>query len=202
MKKDDIINCFNLNKSQIYNIDLFLSKITTFNKHTNLVGRSTLEDPWDRHVLDCIQLSKYIPNKETKILDMGSGAGLPGVLLSILGYKNVLMIESTKKKGEFIKNIIKELSLSAKIQIQRIEKTNIPKQELIVSRALAPLNKLLTYTLLHSNKNTTSLFLKGRNVNKELEMAKKTFHFDFKIFTSLSLGEGQILQVKNINMKK
>ena len=98
MKKDDIINCFNLNKSQIYNIDLFLSKITTFNKHTNLVGRSTLEDPWDRHVLDCIQLSKYIPNKETKILDMGSGAGLPGVLLSILGYKNVLMIESTKKK--------------------------------------------------------------------------------------------------------
>ena len=73
-----------------------------------------------------------------------------------------------KKKGEFIKNIIKELSLSAKIQIQRIEKTNIPKQELIVSRALAPLNKLLTYTLLHSNKNTTSLFLKGRNVNKEL----------------------------------
>ena len=202
MKKDDIINCFNLNKSQIYNIDLFLSKITTFNKHTNLVGRSTLEDPWDRHVLDCIQLSKYIPNKETKILDMGSGAGLPGVLLSILGYKNVLMIESTKKKGEFIKNIIKELSLSAKIQIQRIEKTNIPKQELIVSRALAPLNKLLTYTLLHSNKNTTSLFLKGRNVNKELEMAKKTFHFDLKIFTSLSLGEGQILQVKNINMKK
>ena len=112
------------------------------------------------------------------------------------------MIDSVAKKVEFVKNIIKELSLSAKIQNKRIEKAIIPKQDIIISRALAPLAKLLTYTLLHSNKNTTSLFLKGRNVYNEIEMAKKNFYFNFQIFKSISSKEGCVLKIKNIKTKK
>ena len=99
------------------------------------------------------------------------------------------------------KKIVKELSLSAKIQNKRIEKTPTSQQDIILSRALAPLIKLLTYARMHSNKNTTSLFLKGRNVNIEIDKAMKEYFFDFEKIESISSGEGCILQIKNIKTK-
>ena len=89
-------------------------------------------------------------------------------------------------------------SLSAKTQKKRIEQLNIGKADLIVSRALAPLNKLLSYSLLHSNKNTTSLFLKGRNAYNEIEMAKKNFNFSLETFKSISSKDGCVLKIKNL----
>ena len=180
MKKGEIISHFGLNKTQIEKTDFFISKLIKHNQHTTLVGSSTIENFWDRHILDCLQLSKYINKKESYVLDLGTGAGLPGVLLSIFGYKNVLMIDSVKKKTDFVKMITQQLCLTAKIQNKRIEKALVPPQDIIVSRALAPLKKLLTYARLHSNKKTTSFFLKGRNVNNEIVIAKKSFLFDFK----------------------
>jgi len=186
---------------QIEKIEFFITSIINHNQHTNLVGKSTIENIWDRHVLDCLQLTKYISNKKLKILDLGTGAGLPGVLLSIVGYQNIVMIDSIKKKTDFVKKIIKELSLSAKIQNKRIEKTLTSQQDIILSRALAPLIKLLTYARMHSNKNTTSLFLKGRNVNNEIDKAMKEYFFDFEKIESISSGDGCILQIKNIKIK-
>ena len=201
MDKTEIVSHFNLNKMQIEKIEFFITSIINHNQHTNLVGKSTIENIWDRHVLDCLQLTKYISNKKLKILDLGTGAGLPGVLLSIVGYQNIVMIDSIKKKTDFVKKIIKELSLSAKIQNKRIEKTLTSQQDIILSRALAPLIKLLTYARMHSNKNTTSLFLKGRNVNNEIDKAMKEYFFDFEKIESISSGNGCILQIKNIKIK-
>ena len=135
--------------------------------------------------------TKYISNKRLKIIDLGTGAGLPGILLSIAGYQKVLMVDSIKKKTDFVKKIIKELALSAKIQNKRIENRPVSQHDIVVSRALAPLIKLLTYSLMHSNKNTTSLFLKGRNVNNEIDIAMKEFFFDFEKIGSSFLNLGQ-----------
>ena len=122
MNKEDVILYFNLSKNQVEKIEFFISQIINYNKHTNLVGKSTIENIWERHVLDCLQLSKHINEKKLKIFDIGTGAGLPGVLLSIIGYKNVLMVDSVKKKTDFIKGVVKELTLSARVQNKRIEK--------------------------------------------------------------------------------
>ena len=102
MRKPDIVSEFVLNKTQVDKIDFYLSSIIEHNKHTNLIGKSTIENIWDRHVLDCLQLTKYIINKKLKILDLGTGAGLPGVLFSIVGYKKVLMVDSVKKRLIFL----------------------------------------------------------------------------------------------------
>ena len=201
MNKEDVILYFNLSKNQVEKIEFFISQIINYNKHTNLVGKSTIENIWERHVLDCLQLSKHINEKKLKIFDIGTGAGLPGVLLSIICYKNFLMVDSVKKKTDFIKGVVKELTLSARVQNKRIEKVKGVKQDIIVSRALAPLSKLLTYALLHSEKNTTLLFLKGRSVNNEIEIAMKNFDFDFKKFESVSSGDGCILQINNFIKK-
>ena len=201
MTKSDIVSEFVLNKTQVDKIDFYLSSLIEHNKHTNLVGKSTIENIWDRHVLDCLQLTNYIINKKLKILDLGTGAGLPGVLFSIVGYQKVLMVDSVKKKTDFVRKIIKELSLTAKIQNKRIEKPPTSQHEIIVSRALAPLVKLLTYARMYSNKNTTSLFLKGRNVISEVDMAAKVYFFEFEKIKSLSSDDGCILKINNIRNK-
>ena len=202
MNKDDVVSKFGLTKTQVSKIERYVLEVFEFNKHTNIVGRSTLENVWERHIADSLQLSLFISKKKFKIFDLGTGGGLPGIPLSVLGYDNVFMVDSVGKKIDFVRGVIKLLSLSAKTQKKRIEKLNIGKADLIVSRALAPLNKLLSYSLLHSNKNTTSLFLKGRNVYNEIEMAKKNFHFNFKAFKSISSKEGCVLKIKNIRTKK
>ncbi len=201
MSKKDTVSQFNLNKTQVEKIEFFITSITNYNKHTNLVGKSTIENIWDRHVLDCLQLTKHISNKKSKILDLGTGAGLPGILFSIVGYQKILMIDSVKKKTDFVKKIISELSLTAKVQNKRIEKPPISKHDVIVSRALAPLTKLLTYARMYSNKNTTSLFLKGRSVNNELDIAMNKFLFNLEIIKSISSGGGCVLKIKNIKNK-
>ena len=201
MNKASIESEFVLKKIEVDNIDFYLSSIIEHNKHTNLVGKSTIENIWDRHVLDCLQLTKYIINKKLKILDLGTGAGLPGVLFSIVGYPKVLMVDSVKKKTDFVRKIIKELSLTAKIQNKRIEKSPTSQHDIIVSRALAPLVKLLTYARMYSNKNTTSLFLKGRNASSEIDMASKIYFFEFEKIKSLSSDEGCVLKINNIRNK-
>ena len=201
MSKSDIVSEFVLNKTQVDKIDYYLSSIIEHNKHTNLVGKSTIENIWDRHVLDCLQLTKYIINKKLKIVDLGTGAGLPGVLFSIVVYQKVLMVDSVKKKTDFVRKIIKELSLTAKIQNKRIEKPPTSQHNIIVSRALAPLVKLLTYARMYSNKNTTSLFLKGRNANSEIDIASKVYFFEFEKIKSLSSDDGCVLKINNIRNK-
>ena len=202
MNKDDVVSKFRLTKTQVSKIERYVSEMFEFNKHTNIVGRSTLENVWERHIADSLQLSLFISQKKFKVFDLGTGGGLPGIPLSVLGYDNIFMVDSVGKKIDFVRGVIKLLSLSAKTQKKRIEQLNIGKADLIVSRALAPLNKLLSYSLLHSNKNTTSLFLKGRNVYNEIEMAKKKFNFGFETFKSISSEEGCVLKIKNLKIKK
>ena len=201
MNKTEVISQFNLNRIQVEKIDFFITSIINYNKHTNLIGKSTLDNFWDRHILDCLQLTKHINNKKLKIIDLGTGAGLPGILLSIFGYQRVLMVDSVKKKTDFVRSIIKDLSLSSKILNKRIEKRPTTQHDIIVSRALAPLNKLLTYARMYSNKNTTSLFLKGRNANNEIDMATKAYFFEFEKIKSLSSDDGCILKIINIKNK-
>jgi len=202
LNKREVVSYFNLNNKEVDQIEHFIKSIIDFNKHTNIIGKSTIENFWDRHVLDCLQLISFMKNKNSKIVDLGTGAGLPGVLFSIAGYQNVLMIESIKKKCDFVRKIIKELSLPAKIQNKRIETTKTYNKDIIVSRALAPLSKLLSYALMHSHKNSTLLFLKGRNVNKEIENAMKFFLFDIIKIKSLSVGDGCVIKIKNLKTKK
>ena len=171
--KEEIIKKFNLNQKEVGLIEVFIKELKEKNKFINLVGKSTIDNIWDRHVCDSIQIVSYIQNKKHKILDMGTGAGIPGIFLSILGCSKVVMIDSTRKKTDFIKDVITKLNISPIVVNTRLEKFNTAPANYIVSRALAPLEKLISYSLLFSNKETSLLFLKGRNVNNEILEAKK-----------------------------
>ena len=199
MNKNFVINKYKLNKRQIDLINNFLTKLKTENQKYNLVGPSTLLDPWDRHINDSLQLSEFIPKKSSSIVDLGTGPGLPGMILSIFGYKNILLIDSKIKKINFIKSFSDQNKILIKTACTRVEKMRNQKFDYIVCRAFAPLLQLLNYSLLFTKKNTSLLFLKGRNVKNEINDAKKIFNIQYDLFPSNSKGDGFVLKINKYN---
>ncbi len=195
MEKKIIIEKYNLNKRQIDLIGKYIKKLKKTNLTLNLVGPSTIDNSWDRHVNDSLQLTQFISKKNSSIVDMGTGAGLPGVILSICGYTNTLLIDSKLKKINFIREFAHENHIEIKNICSRVEKIKNQKFDFIVCRAFAPLTKLLDYSLIFTKKNTSLLFLKGRNVKKEIQDAKKTFSFKYELFSSKSEGGGYVLKI-------
>ncbi len=195
MKKDAIIKHYNLSKRQTHLIEQYIEKLGETNQKLNLVGSSTLNTPWDRHINDSLQLSKFILNKNLSIVDLGTGAGLPGLILSIYGHKNIMLVDSKFKKIKFIRDFADQNNIIIKSMCCRIENIKNHKFDYILCRAFAPLSKTLDYSLLFSKKNTSLLFLKGRNVRNEIEAAKKRFVFKYKLFESKSVGGGFVLNI-------
>ena len=195
MDKSAVIKQYNLSRRQIDLIDSYIIKLTEINQIHNMVGPSTIDVVWDRHINDSLQLSEFILNKNASIIDFGTGAGLPGVILYIFGYTNILMIDSKMKKINFIKEFAHEQSLEIKTICTRVEKIKNQRFDFIICRAFAPLLKLLDYSRFFTKKNTSLLFLKGRSVKKEIEDAKKYFNFEYSLYKSKSQGDGFVLKI-------
>ena len=198
MTKEEIIKKFNINSHQEKLLDTYIFNLKKHNKHTNLVGDSTLEDPWKRHILDCLQILPTLNNYNSSILDMGTGAGLPGLLLSIMGCKNVTLVDSNNKKIKFLEKIKKEMNLKVKIVLDRVENEENEKYDIITSRALANLSKLFTYSHNFLKKNTVLIFLKGKTVNDEILDATKIWKFECHKHVSLSDKGGNLLVIRNL----
>ena len=166
--------------------------------HTNLVGRSTLENPWASHILDSLQIMPHLKNKNQTILDMGTGGGFPGAVLSIVGCKNVTLVDSSGKKINFLKLTKKELLLSFKTILGRVEGLTHLKYDVITARALTSLDKLFSYSQKFLKKNTVMIFLKGKTVNEEIQDAQKKWKFHFNKSQSISHPNGFVLIVTNL----
>jgi len=198
VEKKEILNNFSVTSKQEGLLDQFIKQLLLYNQHTNIVGKSTLANPWRNHVLDSLQILPLIESKSLSILDMGTGAGLPGIILSIAGCKNVTLVDSNGKKINFLKNVKRTLSLKTDIVLGRVESLKNRKYDIVTCRALANLKKLLSYSQKLIKKNTVLIFLKGKTVNEELMDARKDWNFDFEKHQSISDSRGKILIIKNL----
>ncbi len=169
------------------------------NDNFNLIGKSTIDDLWDRHILDSAQLLRFIENKSAKIADFGTGAGFPGVVLALLGVKEMHLIEKSFRKCEFLRKA--KLLSSNRIFIHQAKLEELPehKFDVITSRALASLDKLLAYSKKFLKNDGYTLFLKGKNLDQELETAKTQFSFSYELFPSLTSSESRIIKLSQIN---
>lgn len=164
----------------------------------NLVAPSTLSDIKNRHFKDSAQLADFLP-KNVNIVDLGSGAGFPGVVLAILGW-NVTCIESISKKAGFLSILKQELNLpNLTIINDRIEnyfakKPAFSKNFVFTARAFAPLIKIFDYT---HKQNSRLFLLKGREIEKEILIAKKKYKFDYELYPSKT-GDGFITIINNL----
>tara|TARA_A100001015_G_scaffold244573_1_gene280126 strand:- start:12 stop:563 length:552 start_codon:yes stop_codon:yes gene_type:complete len=137
------------------------------NNKFNLIGKSTIADIWNRHILDSAQILRFIDDYDKKIADFGSGAGLPGIVISILGAKEVHLIEKSVRKCEFL-NKAKIISKNNIFVHQaKLEEVGNIKFDIITSRALASLKDLLMYSDKFLSKDGYCLFLKGKKLPDE-----------------------------------
>lgn len=192
---------FNLSNLQSSKIFKLINLLKDQNSKTNLVGKSTLINPLISHILDSIQISRFINNKHAKIVDLGTGAGFPGIVLSIYGYLNLSLIDCNSKKINFLNNVAKELNLPLDIINSRIENLTNLKFDYIISRALGKLDKLLLYSSMLSHKKTKLVFLKGLKLKQEIQEAEKNWKIIYSINKSLSDPRGRVICINNFYKK-
>ena len=207
IKYDDFCSIQYVSRETYDKFKIYYETLIKWQKSINLISNSTLDSIWNRHILDSAQLYKYTQNIKGNILDFGSGAGFPGLVLAMMGNENVNAVESDEKKCIFLKEVARLSDTKINIHNSRIEKLKFINPELITARALAPLIKLIEYieNYMKQGDNLRKdlpklLFFKGKNYKQELLELKKIRNFDVTVFSSKSDEYGKILNIKNISM--
>ncbi|MGC6516941.1 MAG: 16S rRNA (guanine(527)-N(7))-methyltransferase RsmG [Candidatus Puniceispirillaceae bacterium] len=177
-------------------LDCYASLLEKWQRSINLVSPKTISHLWERHILDCAQLVPFLPQEPVKILDLGSGAGLPAVIISALSHHQVEMVESDSRKCAFMQTALREMGLKATIHNQRLESLPHLGADIITARAFAPLPRLLDWTKDQHQEGQIFWLLKGRAVNEELTNLPVSNKVVTQEFPSLASGDGVILRLR------
>ena len=192
------VSCETLEKLKKY--EALLKK---WQKAINLVSKNTIENTWERHILDSLQLIDYLPkDKDVSIVDLGSGGGFPPLVLAIAGYTNVSAIESDERKCLFMAEVAKQTETKINIINKRIEKVNNLKADIVTSRALAKIDLLLNLSKNITKKETKYLFLKGKTAEEEIKKAQEQFDFQAQTFKSMTSNEAKVVKIEQLKEKK
>ncbi len=200
-EKTAVLSHFSVPRETEHMLCRYIELLQNWNERINLVAKSSLPHVWSRHVLDSAQLIKYVPQSAKNILDMGSGAGFPGLVLAIMGEPKVHLVESTGKKARFLQTVINDLSLNAVVHHARIESLPGKRFDVITARALKALPELLAYAKPLMHKNSVCLFLKGRHAEAELTEALKYWTFHYETAASLSDLSGSVLKISDLKAR-
>lgn len=203
MTRDEFAELSGVSRETLDKFETWRRLLEETNAHTNLVGRSTLADFWTRHAFDSFQLFEHVPDTAQQIVDMGAGAGFPGIALA-LGLQDrgrpgsVLMIDSVGKKVAFLRKVIEAIDVPADAKAIRVE-TLDPQidVDVVTARAFAPMDKLLGYAEPLLKNGAQGVFLKGRSYQDELTAARKNWTFDVEVIPSRT-SDGVILKIQEV----
>jgi 16S rRNA (guanine527-N7)-methyltransferase len=189
---------FDVSRETIERLVIHLELLERWQGAINLVGPKALRDPWRRLVLDSAQLTRYLPPNAASLVDLGSGAGFPGLVLAILGVPGVHLIESDRRKAVFLREAARLSGAPVEVHAERIERMAGFRSDVVTARALAPLPRLLGLAAPFLAPATVGLFLKGRNLADELTEARKTWHMIAHMSPSLSDPMGVVLELREV----
>ena len=185
---------FKNSKSVLQKLYEYKKMVIDENEKMNLIGRSTIDDFDHRHLLDCIQIIKYLPHNEKTHMDIGSGAGLPGIVLSIIGYKNLHLVEKSPKKSIFLENCKSRLGLEYIIHNKSITDLKDLNVDYITARAFAPIEKIISLTKKIIYKHTKFILLKGKSYLSEIQLINQNKYF-WEAHPSITSDESKIIVV-------
>ena len=196
-----IENDLDVSRETLEKLKAFAEIVRKWNPKINLVSKSSLDDLWSRHILDSVQIFELVPGPG-KWVDLGSGGGFPGIVISILNQEernfDVVMVESDQRKSAFLRTAIRELDLAAKVKTERIEELECLEADVLSARALADLTKLLGFAELHLKRGGIALFPKGQSWQREDLEARQDWNYDLETVTSKTNSDAAILKIKDI----
>lgn len=180
---------------------LYAALLTKWQRAVNLIGKSTAADIWERHFLDSAQLYPHL-SERPGLIDFGSGAGLPGAVLAVLGARDVHLVESDSRKCAFLRELDRQLGLGMTIHESRIDHLTPWKASSLTARALASLPKLLDMAEEFLTPETVILFPKGETVDQELTEASKGWNMTVSRLASRTSPTSVILRLTRVERKK
>lgn len=190
-------------RETVSRLSTYVDLLCIRNEQLNLVAESTLPQVWRRHILDSAQLLALIPDTTRTIVDLGSGAGFPGMVLAIMLSDRpgltVHLVESTQKKCRFLAEVAEATGAPAQIHCARAEALTGLRADVITARAVAPLDKLLAMAWPFFGPAAIGLFLKGKSVADELTLATKSWKLDSTPVPSRSDPSGTVLRVTGLS---
>ena len=190
----------NFNHDKLQKIELFVNEVLSYNKKYNLISKNSEKDIWHRHVLDSAQLIKYIDSKKFNSLsDLGTGAGFPGIMLSIF-YSDILtfhvkLYEKSKVKVKFIKSIIEKLGLKHVYIYDNDYQSHILDTDYIVCRAFKKLPEILRISRETVKRPHKLIVMMGKSAQDELNKASKGMIYKYKLVPSITESYSKILLV-------
>jgi len=190
----------NVSRETFSKLERYEALLREWSGKFNLVAASTLPDLWSRHFLDSAQLWPLLPPQTRTLVDLGSGAGLPGLVLAIMGVPEVHLIESTGKKATFLSTVATELGLNVTVHTARIEKVRDLEADVVTARALTALPELMSLAKPFLKKESCALFLKGEKAEAELTGASKYWTFTCQKTPSLTSPSGVVLKISDLKV--
>ncbi|ABI60908.1 16S rRNA (guanine(527)-N(7))-methyltransferase RsmG [Granulibacter bethesdensis] len=178
---------------------LYESLLTRWTRTVNLVSRNDVEHIRDRHILDSLQLLPLLEPLPGPLIDIGSGGGLPGLVLAIATGRETHLVEADQRKAAFLREAARATESNVTVHACRIEQCNIAPAPVLTARALAPLNVLLGYALRLLSKNGVALFMKGKTAEQELTEAATEWHMRVQLSPSRTHPEASILRIDEIS---
>lgn len=194
----DFESAAGVSRETVVRLEIYANELVRWQQTVNLVGESTLAALWQRHMLDSVQLLRLLPDAPGPLVDLGSGAGFPGLALAIAGVPDVHLIEADSRKAAFLAEVARLTETEITLHTKRIEHVKPVVAGVVTARALAPLPALLTHAARFSGPDTVGLFHKGRDWRRELTDAREAWTMDFRCEPSIVEPEGVIMRVEHL----
>ena len=196
----DFAAAANVSRETMVRLEGYDALLGKWQKAINLVARDSLGDLWRRHMLDSAVLWPLIPKNSKVLVDLGSGAGFPGLVLAILGMPQVHLIESDGRKCAFLTEVARLFSPNpVKIHHGRIESVESVAADVVTARALADLDTLLTYSGRFLRPDGVCLFPKGKTAEDDLTLASQRWTMRVERFANPAESSGIILRIKGLH---
>ncbi len=204
---DTFSRLFRVSRETISSLKKYEEILIEANKKMNLIGKSTINHIWNRHFLDSFQAIDFIDKNDKTLIDLGSGAGFPGLVLAIAAKDrkiglNVSLLEKSKKKIKFLKKLIKEFKLNTQVINENVfEQNKTLKSDLIIARAFKPLPVILK--LIHNKASNWKkiIIFQGKTGKLELLEASKTWDIEYKQRVSITNSDSMILEINKLRKK-
>ena len=182
----------------------FESLLREENARQNLVSRASLDQFWSRHVLDSSQLLRFAPPEASSWLDLGTGAGFPGLIVAAVHPGQFTLVEARKLRVEFLRRAAEVLALGDRVEILCSKVEAVPDRsfDVISARAFAPLPRILDRGVRFSTAKTCWILPKGRNARSELDEALRSWQGDFRLEPSVTDPEAQIVVAEGVKRKR
>ncbi|MCR9175005.1 MAG: 16S rRNA (guanine(527)-N(7))-methyltransferase RsmG [Alphaproteobacteria bacterium] len=198
LTKTQIKDALQIDAEALARLSAYVDLLIKWQKRINLVAPKTLDEVWRRHILDSAQLLPLMAESPGPVLDLGSGAGFPGLVLAVLGRGDITLVESDRRKAAFLSEAARVTGAQVTVECCRIESLKPIRAGLITARALAPVSKLLEYAKSYSDDSTRYLFLKGERVEEELTDAQKHWKMNVTKVPSRSDSRGTIVLLEGV----